>query len=99
MLKACCLERWGWDASIHRVSDTGHSRKPGFRHMGFSETQTAEREPGLLDHVSLTADRQAILSRATSSMAVLCSWRPFSSRGSAAASWCWGEAVASHHFG
>ena len=30
---------------------------------------------------------------------VLCSWCPFSSRGSGTASWCWGEAVASHHFG
>src|SRR5215208_5741120 len=84
----------------NRASGNLHSRKLGFRLTQFSETQRAWKEPGLLDHVSLTADRQAILSRATtSSMAVLCSWRPFSSRGSGAASWCWGEAVASHHFG
>src|SRR5829696_9630788 len=57
----------------NRASGNLHSRKLGFRLTQFSETQTAETEPGLLDHVSLTADRQAILSRATtSSMAVLC---------------------------
>src|SRR5215212_5677369 len=48
---------------------------------------------------SLVADRQAFLSQAALSMAVLCCWRYFSHRGSGAASWCRGEAVASHHFG
>src|SRR5215212_1867543 len=48
---------------------------------------------------SLVADRQAFLSQAALSMAVLCCWRYFSHSGSGAASWCRGEAVASHHFG
>src|SRR5215203_5228937 len=61
--------------------------------------QEGIREPGSNSPGSLTADRQAILSRVAPSMAVLCSWRPFSYKGSGAVLWCRGEAVASHHFG
>src|SRR5829696_3237054 len=55
--------------------------------------------PNFLDY-ELTADRQATLSQAAPSMAVLpCCWRCPSYRGSGAVSWCRDEAVASHHFG
>ena len=53
------------------------------------------RDPGSFS----TADRRTTVSRAALSMAVLCTWRYFSCRGSGAVSWCRGEAVAYHHFG
>src|SRR5215207_11202388 len=36
--KSLLQERWGWDASIHRVTWKAHSRKPSFRHKLFSES-------------------------------------------------------------
>jgi hypothetical protein len=52
-------------ASIHLASERRSSRK--------LRRQEGIREMGLLNPISLTADRQALLSQAASSMAALCS--------------------------
>ena len=50
MLKACCLERWGWDASIHRVSDTALCRKPTCIHSRTYKVP-GRRQAGLISEL------------------------------------------------
>ena len=48
LLPAVCV------ASIHRTSERSSSQKLGFRHLSFSETQRARKEPGLLETPALS---------------------------------------------